>query len=57
MTPPNWERIAHTLALAIKRIEEEPFRLKNWHYAYDAMKMYEAASAVTRKFDDSEEIK
>ena len=56
MTPPDWEHIAHTLALAISRIEDEPFRLKNWHYAYDAMQEYKQAARITRKHDDSPEI-
>lgn len=50
----NWEEIAHSLAIALKRVEEEPFRIKNWNMAYEAMKRYEHAARITKNHETKE---
>jgi hypothetical protein len=51
----NWESIAANLAFALKRLEEEPMRIKNWNRAYDAVKAYDHAAGLAaraRKLED-----
>lgn len=45
----NWESIAHRLASALRRVEDEPFRLKNWHRAYDALVEYDNACRLKQR--------
>lgn len=39
----DWEAIARKLANALITVESEPYRLKTWNSAYDALQEYNEA--------------
>lgn len=56
MSEPNWRQIAYRLAHALRTVENEPFRLKNWHRAYDALTEYDEAVRSTYSHNEEPEI-